>query len=482
MSRLSEILPHGTGALFLVQLFATLAFAILYSTLVLYTTKRLHFGVITATSIIGSFAAFNYGLHVLSGYFGGRLLSWRKLFVSGMVLQLFGCLLLSVPKVIDLYWGLGIFLVGSGLNVTCINMMVTQLFQPQDKRRESAFMWNYSGMNIGFFIGYSIAGYYQLQQNYPALFLAASMGNSMAILITLINWKKLKDKKTILTQVTRSQYQWRMTIGFCLILLMIPILTFVIKYAAISNELVVILGVIMTLIILILAMRQPEKIARQRMFAYLVFVAAALIFWTLYQIAPMGLTVFAEYNVNRHYLGFLIPPQWILNINAIIIAFGGPSFAFLFKWIRKKGYKFSLPLQFSFSLLFVGLGFILLPIGIHYADIKGMVNFNWILFSYVLQSIGELFIGPVGYAMVGQLAPIRFQGIMMGVWMMYIGVAAVFSSYASRFAVKDAVTTNPLVTNPNYSFTFSVIGYVAIGGSIALFLLIPTLRRFIQEK
>ena len=77
--------PKGTAALFFIQTFATLGFAVLYSTLVLYATKHLHFPAVEATAIMGVFGAFNYGLHMFGGYLGGRFLSNRNLFVGGMV-------------------------------------------------------------------------------------------------------------------------------------------------------------------------------------------------------------------------------------------------------------------------------------------------------------------------------------------------------------------------------------------------------------
>ena len=76
--------PEGTAALFFIQIFATLGFAVLYSTLVLYATKHLHLGVKAATTLMGVFGAFNYGLHLFGGYLGGRFLSNRNLFVGGM--------------------------------------------------------------------------------------------------------------------------------------------------------------------------------------------------------------------------------------------------------------------------------------------------------------------------------------------------------------------------------------------------------------
>ena len=89
--RLFAKAPEGTAVLFFIQIFATLGFAVLYSTLVLYATKHLQLSVKEATTLMGVFGAFNYGLHLFGGYLGGRFLSNRNLFVGGMVLQVIGC-------------------------------------------------------------------------------------------------------------------------------------------------------------------------------------------------------------------------------------------------------------------------------------------------------------------------------------------------------------------------------------------------------
>src|SRR5258708_16706807 len=88
--RLFSQAPEGTAALFFIQIFATLGFAVLYSTLVLYATKHLHLGVKQATTLMGVFGAFNYGLHLFGGYLGGRFLSKPNPFVRGVGLQVFG--------------------------------------------------------------------------------------------------------------------------------------------------------------------------------------------------------------------------------------------------------------------------------------------------------------------------------------------------------------------------------------------------------
>src|SRR5213592_4727947 len=207
--RLFSAAPEGTAALFFIQIFSTLGFAVLYSTLVLYATKHLYLGVKEATALMGVFGAFNYGLHLFGGYLGGRFLSNRKLFVGSMAVQVIGCACIATGTLALFYVGLALFLTGSGLNVTCINMMLTQRFTPEDPRREGAFLWNYAGMNVGFFVGFSAAGYFQATQSYSSLFIFATLGNFAAIVLAGFNWKTLMDRNTPLLDATRKQFQLR---------------------------------------------------------------------------------------------------------------------------------------------------------------------------------------------------------------------------------------------------------------------------------
>src|SRR6202162_6338887 len=128
--------PEGTAVLFFIQIFATLGFAVLYSTLVLYATKHLQLPVKLATALMVVFGAFNCGLHLFGGYLGGRFLSNRNLFVGGMALQVIGCGCIAVGTAAMFYIGLAFFLTGSGLHVHCINMMLTYSFNSEDPRRE----------------------------------------------------------------------------------------------------------------------------------------------------------------------------------------------------------------------------------------------------------------------------------------------------------------------------------------------------------
>ena len=126
--RITKNMTKGSGTLLFIQMFSTLSFSVLYATLVLYATKRLHLPDVTANSLMATFVAFNFALHLLGGYTGGRLLSYRSLFAFGMLLQITGCVVISSPTIGSLYWGMAAFLAGSGFNVTCINCIFTQFY------------------------------------------------------------------------------------------------------------------------------------------------------------------------------------------------------------------------------------------------------------------------------------------------------------------------------------------------------------------
>jgi POT family proton-dependent oligopeptide transporter len=475
-------MPEGIIALFAMQIVSTLSFSVLYSTLVLYMEGKLGVQVSSAHSVMGVFVAFNYGLHLLGGLWGGRLLSNRALFCVGMVLQVIGCVLLSFCDVNLLYYGLAAFLSGSGLNVTCINCMLTQRFTPEDSRRESAFLMNYAGMNIGFFVGFSLSGFFQLSQNYERLFLLSSLGNLAALIICLYCWNQLADRETYYSLKDKVAQKKSNVLGMLLILALPVALSQLLQNAEWAKKLVLLTGILMVGVIVYLAKQQETKIAQDKMLAFVVLMVVGTIFWMLYHVAPMGLTTFIDHNVQRQFAGWIIPPQWFQNINTVCIVIGGPLLGVILQRMRKKGIQVNIPTQFAIALFCIGFAFIILPIGIAYANDLGLVNPSWILLCYVLQSIGELLISPIGYAMIGYLAPTSLQGMMMGMWMLTSGIGGTLSSYSSNWMIAGQSSDSPLATNSGYSYVFLMLGLFAVASAVILFVLVPKLRALIKEN
>jgi len=479
-SRLAAI-PEGAAALFFIQIFATLGFAVLYSTLVLYTTRHLQFTAKDAAAIMGVFGAFNYGLHLFGGYLGGRFLSNRNLFVGGMCLQVLGCGTMALGTSEAMYWGLALFLTGSGLNVTCINMMLTQRFAPADLRRESAFLWNYAGMNIGFFVGFAVAGHYQLTESYSRLFLFATIGNFLAIVLAAFNWRALADRSTRLLDATPREYKLRFAGGAAILVGLVPIVWIMLQHTGSTSALFKGLSAVLACVLVYLTMKHKDARERNNMWAFLILALGSLVFWSLYQMAPNGLQLFAVNNVRLRVWGVEVAPQWIQNINTVCIVIGGPLLAALFARWRARGWSVDIPQQFSVALILMGLGFLALPVGISLADDAGRTAFVWLFVSYVLQSVGELLISPVGYAMIGKLAPREYQGVMMGSWMLVTGLASLFAGDFSGMIPEPSGTT-ALLSNPEYISLFSRLGWGSTAVGILLVLMIPFLRRLIKDK
>ncbi len=475
-------IPEGSAVLFFIQMFSTLGFAVLQSSLVLYATKHLHFTDELALSLMGVFGAFNYGLHLFGGYLGGRFLSNRNLFVGGMALQVLGCACIAMGSGPMMYWGLALFLTGSGLNVTCINMMLTQRFTPDDPRREAAFLWNYAGMNIGFFIGFLVAGYYYKTQSWASLFTFATLGNLVAIVLAVCYWRVLTDRKTPLLEASSAQFRTRFAVGVAILIGLVPLVWELLQHPESTETIVKIICAFVFASLIWLTMRHPVRRERRNMWAYLVLAIGSLVFWSLYQMSSSGLSLFFDRNVDPLVLGVTIQTQWVQNINTFVIFAGGPLLAILFAHLRDRGWRIDVPKQFATALVLMGVGFLALPVGIALADpATGRSAFFWIFLSYVLQSIGELLISPVGYAMIGKLAPHKYQGVMMGAWMLVTGLASLFAGDLSK-SIPTAQDAAPQVTNAFYSMLFGRLGWATVGVGVVLALLIPFLRRLISDK
>src|SRR6266850_1169848 len=226
--------PEGTAALFFIQIFSTLGFAVLYSTLVLYATKHLHLGVKAATTLMGVFGAFNYGLHLFGGYLGGRFLSNRNLFVGGMALQVFGCACIATGTLALFYVGLALFLTGSGLNVTCINMM-----------------------------------------------------------LTVLTWRILADRNTTLLDATPKQFRLRQVAGIGILIGTVPVVWLMLQRPSMTETVIKAICAAVTLALIYLTLRHSDRREQRNMTAYLILTIGSLMFWSLYQMAPSGLMLFA---------------------------------------------------------------------------------------------------------------------------------------------------------------------------------------------
>ncbi len=336
-------------------------------------------------------------------------------------------------------------------------------------------------MNVGFFVGFAAAGYFQATESYASLFIFATLGNFVAIVLALASWKTLIDRNTPLLDATAKQFRMRLLAGSIIVLGLIPLIWWLLQRPGGTEILLkgICGGVALTLIYL--TVRHPDRRERRNMTAYLILTLGSLAFWSLYQMAPSGLMLFAVHNVDLMIGNVEIQPQWIQNINTVSIVVGGPMLAALFVRLRARGWRIDIPNQFATSLILMALAFLILPLGIKLAGADGKSAFSWLFASYVLQSIGELLLMPIGYAMIGKLAPKQYQGVMMGSWMLVTGLASLFAGDFSGM-IPEPKGTTAVATNPEYAQLFGALGLGALVVGVALIVLIPFLRKLITDK
>lgn len=480
MNTTEQRMPKGIMSLYLIQMFSTFSFAVLYSSLSLYITNQLGLSSHISNSIVGLFLAFNFVLHLFGGLIGGNWLSNRSLFLLTTILQTFGILCLIFPETTSLYLGLSLFLIGCGLNTTCYNTILTQRFSSCDPRRDKAFFMSYSTMNIGFWAGFICSGFYDASNHYEEIFYACIATNIITALLVTYCWKNINDINTTLALNPAKKQKIKGIGGVLFIVLLIPVLNICFKLPDFSNGLVITISVLMFFVILFIRNNQKLLADRQKITAYLILTVTSIVFWMIYYTGPMGITLFIKNNVDKQLLGFDIPTQWILNINSAVIIIGSPLLALLINKLQNKGYTISVSTQFILAFLLLTISFLSLSCGIHFANEAGYTALNWIILHFITQSIAELFIGPVGYAMIGRIAPNHLQGLLMGSWMLVSGVSASLSHYFSNSMIKSE-SANPLLSNTDYYYVFNELAVWALGGALFLYLIAGKLRLFMNE-
>jgi len=160
-----------------------------------------------------------------------------------------------------------------------------------------------------------------------------------------------------------------------------------------------------------------------------------------------------------------------------------PVMSVLWTGLARRGLEPSIPVKFAMALIGVGAGFLLLVFGSTFAGPDFMVGLWWLAGLYLIHSIAELCISPVGLSMITKLSIARVVGLMMGVWFLSISVAQYFAGMVAQFASVETVggqVTNLKVSLDTYTHTFTTIAWIAIGAGVVLFLLSWPLQRWMH--
>ncbi|HEM0351339.1 TPA: hypothetical protein U0T37_003187 [Legionella pneumophila] len=166
---------------------------------------------------------------------------------------------------------------------------------------------------------------------------------------------------------------------------------------------------------------------------------------------------------------------------SFIIIIGSPVLGIAIQKLQERGINFSTSKQFIGAFLTLSLAFIFLSCGVKFSDAHGYCNIFWVILYSIALAIAELLIGPLGYAVIGRLAPQNLYGVLMGTWMMASGVSASLSSYFSNAMVK-AQSVNPLITNSDFLSVFNHIALWSLASAVFLYLISGKIHDFYQSE
>lgn len=465
--------PKGLSVIFIINGCFMFSLSLNFATLVLYLTNKINVPVKDAYLIFGAFISLFYSSAMLGGYLGGRI-DHKLAIILGSVLAGLGDYLMVLPTLPSILLGLSCFIIGGGLMIPNINCLNGRMFNPDDNLRDSGFTITYIGSNIGGFIASLSAGFLANTIGYANNFAIGGTILWASLVFFLLSYKKIEFYEAPHIIPYKANLQARNWLSLLIaIFIFVPLVAWLLHHANLSNIILCTIGIIMFFTILFLAFKE-KGLARKRLLGFLIFTTFSIAFWALYSLAPSVLNIFAENNVDRHLFGhFVFPAGSIYSLNNFFIIILGIITSLFFIRVSNRGRNIELPTKFGIGITLMGLGYLILIAAIWSHNSLGLVAFYWLVLSYFLQTAGELFVGPIGFAMVGSLVPRRLEGMMNGVWQLFIGISGAISSFlaTATIQVPDSMIHNPLATNSTYMQLFGLYGAISVAIGIAILLL-----------
>ena len=395
---------------------------------------------------------------------------------------------------------LSLISVGNGFFKPNISTIVGTLYDQADRRRDSGFTIFYMGINVGSILG-------QLFCPLLADWFGWWAGLSLAGVGMLISYALIQfDGGRLDGYGERPGHAPnRDILIYVCALIAVPVFVFLftnlmnsaeapagsgfIGYLAslsLMGKLLFGTFIVSVPAILIWSYAKGTRTEAQMMTAAMVLIVFNVFFWTLFEQAGSSLTLFADRNTDRSVFGlFTISAPQTQNFNPISIVLFAPLMSLLWITLAKRGLEPSIPVKFSIALVGVGAGFLFLVFGSTFAGPESnfQVGLWWLAGLYLIHSLAELCISPVGLSMVTKLSIARVVGLMMGVWFLSISVAQYFAGLVAQFMSVETVggqVTNLKVSLDTYTSTFTTIAWIAIGAGVVLFLLSWPLKKWMH--
>ena len=429
-----KIHPKALFALFMVELWERFSYYGMRALLILYMTASVidggfAFDDAKAYGIYGAYGALVYLTPLIGGFFADKLVGFRKAIVWGAILMAIGQFTLFLSgnaNEVSFYIGLAVLVVGNGFFKPNISSMIGRFYEDGDKRRDGAFTLFYMGINMGAFLAPLTCGAIGENEGWQYGFLTAGIGMVIGYLVFVWGSKQgiygdvgngpdVQLDKPIIPGLSNKMLPAVATV------IMIVLASTLIVY----NDIVDIILVLLAALVIGYLLYEAGKMelqAKQRIWVVVVLLFFTTVFWTFFELAGSALSLFTARNVDRSLFGYEIKTTFFQSFNPLFIMLFAPIFSWVWIKLSNANKEPAAPYKFGMGLVLLGLGFLALNLGGASAT-AGMIPAMFMVLLYLLHTIGELTLSPVGLSLVTKLSPRHMVGFLMGIWLLSSSLA-----------------------------------------------------------
>ena len=477
--------PRGLYTIFMTEMWERFSYYGMRGLLVLYLVNALHYDRADALALYGIYTSLVYLTPMFGGALADKYLGGRRAAIIGGAVMMLGHLAMAFEPLLNL--ALGLLIIGNGFFKPNTTTMVGELYDGEnDPRRAGGYSIFYMGINLGAFLAPFVAGTLGEKVGWHWGFGAAAVGMAFGLTQFVLGQKHLgraglKAHQDAVTAKDVPQIaMW--TIGATVsVYLAIFAWGFIGPvWAGLSGPVKMLLGTsVIGASLFMIARPDPNHpapaLTRQdygRVFGIIVAMIFVIVFWTGFEQAGGTMNLFADKQTDRT-LGFagidIVPATWFQAVNPIAIVIFAPLFSIL--WTKLDQSRYALPdiAKQGVGMVVLGLGFLVMA----HADTlakAGLVGMHWLVIVYVIHTLAELAVSPVGLSMVSRLAPARIAALLMGVWFL--------SSAAANYVA--AVLEHWLEGSSMGLYDF--LAWLAIGAGALLLVITPVLSRIMGLK
>lgn len=505
--------PKGLYLLFVTEMWERFSYYGMRALFMLYMVQALLFDKELASQVYGSYTGLVYLTPLIGGYIADRYWGNRRSIVTGAFTMAVGQFLLflsacyyhevGLAKYL-MFCGLGLLILGNGFFKPNISTMVGRLYRPDDSRKDSAFTIFYMGVNVGSTLAPLICGLIGNTghpEDFKWGFLAACIGMLLGAAVFRIFMNRYicdPDGNPVGTAPARSKETTEkdekkpsntgrtvLMVAFTLILMIL----FSVNWGHTSDGVFagsdwigsLIYATVIVMPIIIITDKSLTRTEQARIGVIYIIAFFVIFFWSAYEQAGASLTFFADEQTDRRIGNWEMPAAYFQSFNPIMIVTLAPVFAAIWSFLGKRGWEPSSPRKQSIGLLLLSLGYLYIAFGVKDIEPGVKVSMAWLTGLYLIHTMGELCLAPIGLSLVYKLSPARFSSLLMGVWYLSTSAANKFAGFLSGFYPEHGVSKSCLGYQVENLYDFFML-FVFMSGAAAviLFLLSGKLQKMMK--